>query len=348
MRVLTLNAGSSSLKFGLFDVTAGGSALAICLGSADALGSNESRFQARWTGVERMLDEVVPIPDHAYACTRLQALFDTHALPWPNAVAHRIVHGGASLRGHALIDDHVLGQIQAATSMAPLHTPAALAGVRFAQRYFSTLPQIACLDTAFHADMPEVAQTLPIARRWRDVGVRRYGFHGLSCASILYQLGKPPARLVIAHLGHGASVTAVRAGRSIDNSMGFSPGGGVMMATRCGDIDPGVLIYLAREHGQDADRLETLTDHQSGLLGVSGLSGDMRVLRAAARHACRRPPGHAYVRLLRCSPYRGHDQRTAGLGHAGVHGRHRRTRCHLTRGDQRAPGVAGHPDPCRS
>jgi acetate kinase len=154
-----------------------------------------------------------------------------------------------------------------------------LSVIRFAQENFPELPQVACFDTMFHAGMPEVARTLPIPRELRSDGIQRYGFHGLSCESIMRQLGdKPPDRLVIAHLGNGVSVTAVKGGESVDTSMGLTPSGGVIMGTRCGDIDPGVLVYLVREKNFDAARLEALVDHRAGLLGISGIDGDMRRL----------------------------------------------------------------------
>jgi acetate kinase len=154
--------------------------------------------------------------------------------------------------------------------------------VKMAQAHFRAQPHIACLDTAFHYGLPDVARWLPIAAGLQVSGVERYGFHGLSCESIVRQLGDAlPDRLVIAHLGSGSSVTAVRSGRSIDTSMGLTPSGGVMMATRSGDLDPGLLVYLIREHGLDAARLETMIDRQAGMAGISGLSGDMRQLREA-------------------------------------------------------------------
>jgi acetate kinase len=176
-----------------------------------------------------------------------------------------------------------MSKLELAAAFAPLHVPTALAVVRAAQARFPGIPQVACLDTAFHADLPETTRTLPVDRALLVDGVRRYGFHGLSCASILAQWPQAPARLVIAHLGSGASVTAVREGRSIDTSMGMTPNGGVMMATRSGDLDPGVLAWLAREKGMDARTLERLVDHRSGLLGVSGISGDLRRLRQVER-----------------------------------------------------------------
>jgi acetate kinase len=196
---------------------------------------------------------------------------------------HRIVHGGPKLRQHYLIDDSVLTLLEAATAFAPLHIPAALSVIRFAEEHFPGLPQVACFDTTFHAKMPAVARVLPIARDLQTEGIQRYGFHGLSCESIVRQLGSSlPNHLVIAHLGNGASVTAVKDGTSIDTSMGLTPTGGVIMGTRSGDLDPGVLVYLMREKKFDATMLEELVDHRSGLLGISGVGSDMRQLHDAA------------------------------------------------------------------
>jgi acetate kinase len=192
------------------------------------------------------------------------------------------VHGGPRLRQHCLIDDGVMNLLDAASVFAPLHTPAALSVIGFAREHFPGLPQIACFDTTFHVDLPDVARVLPLPRELQSDGIQRYGFHGLSCESILHQLGDdPPSRLIIAHLGNGASVTAVRGGKSIDTSMGLTPSGGVVMGTRSGDLDPGVLIYLMREKNLDAAMLEDMIDHRSGLLGISGVGSDMRLHEAA-------------------------------------------------------------------
>jgi acetate kinase len=170
-----------------------------------------------------------------------------------------------------------------ATAFTPLHTPSALLVIRFAQEHFPGLPQVACFDTTFHAELPAVARVLPISKELQLEGIQRYGFHGLSCESIARQLANDlPDRLVIAHLGNGASVTAVKCGKSIDTSMGLTPTGGVIMGTRSGDLDPGVLVYLMREKKFSAAMLEELVDHRSGLLGISGVGSDMRRLREAA------------------------------------------------------------------
>ncbi len=253
--ILALNSGSSTVKYGLYAVDPDP---ALLVGGT-----------------------IETADGHASVLDALDAALRDS--PAPSAIGHRIVHGGPHRTAHCLIDDAVTADLVAACAFAPLHGLAALALIAAAQARYPGLPQVACFDTAFHADLPDVAQVLPIPRHYRASGVRRYGFHGLSCESILAQLGDGvPSRLVIAHLGNGASVTAVRDGRSVDTSMGLTPSGGVTMATRTGDIDPGILLYLLRETGLDAGALATMIDHDSGMAGISGLSGDMRVLRAAA------------------------------------------------------------------
>ena len=260
LNILALNSGSSSLKFGLYRVDS--------------------------AGAGKLIGETfptVPTADPADAMTRVASALAESGMPPPDAIGHRIVHGGPALRQHCRIDDTVLRQLQAAAAFAPLHTPAALALIRSTQARLPGIEQVACFDTQFHAGLPEVARVLPIARELLSEGMQRYGFHGLSLESIVRQLGDlVPQRLVIAHLGNGASITALRAGRSIDTSMGLTPSGGVIMGTRSGDIDPGVLVYLMREKKFDATMLEALIDQHSGLLGISGLSGDMRRLHEAA------------------------------------------------------------------
>jgi len=280
--VLTLNSGSSSLKFGLYRVGSGASELLVS-GEAESIGDGRGRFHARGPRLEAAVSEQSPITGQGDAILRVAKLLTETGQPAPDAVGHRVVHGGPKLRRHCLIDASVLAVLETASAFAPLHMPEALAAIRFAQAHFPRVPQAACFDTAFHAHMPDVARTLPIARDLQTDGVQRYGFHGLSCESIMRQLAETaPERVIIAHLGNGASITAVRGGVSIDTSMGLTPTGGVIMGTRSGDLDPGVLIYLLREKGLDADALEALVDQGSGLLGVSGVSADMRVLHAAS------------------------------------------------------------------
>ncbi len=257
MNVLALNSGSSSFKFGLYRVDA--------------------------TGVKTLLTKSVDSAGREDATAYVALALAGPDMPAPDAIGHRIVHGGPKLRQHGVIDGAVLRELEAAAAFAPLHMPAALALIRFAQQRFPGLPQVACFDTCFHAALPAVARVLPIAKELHAQGMQRYGFHGLSLESIVRQLGHDlPQRLVIAHLGNGASITAVKAGLSIDTSMGMTPSGGVIMGTRSGDLDPGVLVYLMREKKFDGARLEALVDQRSGLLGISGVSGDMRRLHDAA------------------------------------------------------------------
>ncbi len=282
LHVLALNSGSSSLKFGLYGI---GSTWTETLlsGEAQSIGKENAEFHALDARGTELLSETVPILSQREAIARIKKLLVDTKSPSPTAIGHRVVHGGPKLRKHCIIDEQVLKHLEAATPFAPLHVPPALSVIRFAQEHFPGLPEAACFDTAFHAGMPEVAQILPIARELRLEGIHRYGFHGLSCESIIHQLGTAlPDRLIIAHLGSGASVTAVKGGKSVDTSMGLTPTGGVMMGTRSGDLDPGVLAYLAREKKYDAAMLEDLVDRRSGLLGVSGLGGDMRSLHKAA------------------------------------------------------------------
>jgi acetate kinase len=281
LKVLALNSGSSSLKFGLYRVGTSRTDMLIS-GEAEDIGEAKGRFHAEDSQNNSLLSEAMSIPGQRDAVVRVAKVLADLEMPAPDAIGHRIVHGGPRLRQHCLIDGPVLRQLEAASAFAPLHTPSALSVIRFAQEHFPGLPQVACFDTTFHAKMPERAHVLPLPRELHAAGIQRYGFHGLSCESIMRQLAETPDRLVIAHLGNGASVTAVKGGISIDTSMGLTPTGGVIMGTRTGDLDPGVLVYLAREKKFDAAMLEHLVDNRSGLLGISGVGSDMRVLKEAA------------------------------------------------------------------
>ena len=282
MHLLALNCGSSSLKFGLYQ---SGSAELRCLlsGEAEGLGGASASLHAADEHGVTLLHEACPMANAGDAVGRIGRWLADRQSPPPRAIGHRVVHGGPRLREHGLIDAQVMTELEAATVFAPLHTPAALAVIRFAEKHFPGLPQVACLDTCFHAAMPPVSITLPLPRELRAAGIQRYGFHGLSCESIVRQLGSAlPGRLLIAHLGNGASITAVRRGTSIDTSMGLTPSGGLIMGTRSGDLDPGVLVHLMREMKLDATAIADLVDHRSGLLGLSGVSSDMRALHDAA------------------------------------------------------------------
>ena len=252
--VLSVNSGSSSLKSALFEV-------------------DRTSQQA----LARVTQEV-DAGDYTAALDAAIASFDERGLPPPGAAGHRVVHGGPRHAEPTVIDDGVLADLRELVPFAPLHMPAAIAGVEaIASRW--AIPQVACFDTAFHHRMPVRAQRLPLPDSLWDEGVRRYGFHGLSYEYVVDTLG-PGAlgRAVIAHLGNGASMAAVSEGRSLDTTMAFTPAGGLVMSTRPGDLDPGVVVYLLREKGYDADRLEKLIDRDAGLVALSGGTSDMKTL----------------------------------------------------------------------
>jgi acetate kinase len=263
--VLTVNAGSHSLKLAILAAGAGPGGLEV-LDQAD----------------------IDAMPDSREASDGLAAFIGR--APAVAAAGHRFVHGGPGLGSHRVIDDIVLGALRAAAPLAPQHVPPALAALDICRQHLPGIPHIACLDTVFHASMPEAARTYPLPREWRErYGIRRYGFHGLSYAWILHRtarlLGRDPAGLqvVLTHLGGGASVCAVRDGRSVWTSMGFTPLEGLVMSRRSGSIDPGLLLWLQTEHGLSAPDISDVLEHHSGLLGLSdGLSGDTRDLVAAA------------------------------------------------------------------
>ncbi len=274
--ILALNCGSSSLKFGLYASASDGISL-LFEGEGEELGKSNSAFWFKARDGEKQ-NEQLPLPDHRTALEHSLSLLKKSRAPTPDAVGHRIVHGGAKVQEHQLLTPALLEQLRAATDFAPLHAPPALKTIEAAQGQLPNIPQAICLDTAFHLTMPDVSRLFALPAKVRDLGVHRYGFHGLSLESILPQLEAIPPRLVVAHLGGGCSVTAIRKGESIDTSMGLTPTGGIMMGTRCGDLDPGVVLYLMRNGFGAADELEQLFDHDSGLLGVSGLSSDIRDL----------------------------------------------------------------------
>lgn len=279
MTILGLNAGSSSLKFRI----AGPGQTVLFHGVARGLGGADARLEIRDVS-DRLVQSEPCITLHDAAGAVLK--FTSAQTQRPTVIGHRIVHGGPDILAHCLIDKSVRAALDQASVLAPLHNPPALDVLDLAQQAFGGVPQVACLDTAFHARLPAVAARFPLPTDLLGPGIRRYGFHGLSCESILDQLESVSHRLVIAHLGGGASVTAVQDGRSVDTSMGLTPDGGVMMETRSGDLDPGLLIYLLR-HGQTADTLEQLLNKNSGIAGVSGLDGDPHRVRATTSEAGR-------------------------------------------------------------
>ncbi|RKG54881.1 acetate/propionate family kinase [Corallococcus sp. AB011P] len=276
--VLVINSGSSSLKFGLY-VEQGGQESVRFKGSATRIGAEQGRLVVKdGAGKQvRAVDVRHPSQEDAFreAVRHLEELGGER----PRAIGHRVVHGGPLLREHQALTPEVMKALEKATHFAPLHIPPALRLIRATERQYPGVPQFVCFDTAFHATLPEVASTLPLPRSVRDQGVQRYGFHGLSYESIVARLEpQVPARTVVAHLGNGASLAALERGRSVDTSMGFTPTGGIPSGTRTGDLDPGVLLFLMRTGGMDADALETLVTHDAGLRGLSEGTSDMQAL----------------------------------------------------------------------
>lgn len=272
MTILALNAGSSSLKFRI----ARPRQAPMFTGTAQGFGMPDSSLEIQDADGRKVQGGACASLHDAANAVLDFAGGQQLAL---SAIGHRIVHGGPRILAHCVIDQTVEEALRQASALAPLHNPPALDVLALAQKRFSDVRQVACLDTAFHAQLPPVAARFPLPAHYFGEGIRRYGFHGLSCESILAQLDTAPRKLVIAHLGGGASVTAVKDGVSVDTSMGLTPDGGVVMETRSGDLDPGLLIYLLRQ-GQTADALEQLLSRKSGIAGISHASGDPRQLRA--------------------------------------------------------------------
>lgn len=290
---LTLNAGSSSLKFAVFALQ--DDQRRLLHGQVEGIGSAPRLIAADAAG-EVLADHRWPDGaglSHEAFLNVLFDLVDSHLGDDRLAViGHRVVHGGAGFSQPVLIDDAVLAHLKALCPLAPLHQPHNLAAIAAARRVRPGLPQVACFDTAFHHGHADVVTRFALPRAWHDQGIRRYGFHGLSYEFVTGELRKrDPAlaagRTVIAHLGAGASLCAVRDGRSVDTTMGFTALDGLMMGTRCGALDPGVVLYLEQQAGLSPAAVQTLLYEQSGLLGVSGLSGDMRLLLASPDPAAR-------------------------------------------------------------
>jgi len=280
LRVLCLNCGSSSIKLGVYALGDGEETLQRT-GAVEGVGSESGQLWIRDAGGAVLRDEAVAFGDHGAAIhALLEALERGGVLP-VDAAGHRVVHGGPRREAPARIDAALLAELRARIPLAPLHLPGEIEAIAAVASRLSGLPQVACFDTAFHRRMPAIAQRLPLPRALCDEGLQRYGFHGLSYEFVLHELGDAAGgRTVIAHLGSGVSLSAVRDGRPVETSMGFTPLGGVMMGTRSGDLDPGVLLHLLTEKGWDGERLAALVTHEAGLLGVSGLSSDMRTLLA--------------------------------------------------------------------
>ena len=288
--LVVINAGSSSIKFASYQKEALSERLvADAFGQIEDIGSQPS-FTVKSSEGLVLLERKLTINeahDHMGALTLiLDWLLEYLANGTLLAVGHRVVHGGQRFLAPVLIDASVLAELETLVPLAPLHQPQNLSTIRALLETMPELPQVACFDTAFHRTQPDVAQVFAIPRRFIDEGVRHYGFHGLSyeyIASTLPSLEPTlaDARIIVAHLGSGASLCALDKGQSIATTMGFTPLDGLVMGTRCGAIDPGVLLFLMDRHGMDARALEQLLYYESGLLGISGISSDMRTLLAS-------------------------------------------------------------------
>jgi acetate kinase len=288
--ILALNAGSSSLKLAVFEVARDGALTRMATGQLEGVGTaphfaahapdGTVLAECRWThGQDRshedFLQTILDFAEHALGRDTLAA------------VGHRVVHGGADHVTPQRVTKPLFAALDALVPLAPLHLPHSLAPMRALAALRPHLKQFACFDTAFHSTIPALATRLPIPRALHDEGVRRYGFHGLSYEHIAATLAEraphlAAGRVIAAHLGNGASLCAMQSGKSIDTSMGFTALDGLMMGTRCGSIDPGVILYLLQQRGMSAHDVEHLLYHRSGLLSVSGISGDMRALIASA------------------------------------------------------------------
>jgi acetate kinase len=278
--VLTINTGSSSLRAALYAVAERETLLVSA--RAERIGLSQGRLQLIAGDGRSLADEPASFPDHGGA---LQAVLARLSQPEgvPDAVGHRVVHGGSGYSGPSLVSRELIATLEELVSIAPDHLPQAIGAIRAMDGAYPALPQVACFDTAFHRKMPLRAQRVPLPRELGDAGIVRYGFHGLSYESIFVQLRataptEATGRVIIAHLGNGASMVAMREGASVETTMGFTPAGGLVMGSRSGDLDPGVLLHLLEGRGMSPAALNHLINHESGLRGISGTSADMRDL----------------------------------------------------------------------
>jgi acetate kinase len=282
-RILTINGGSSSIKFALFE--AGDSLRRILEGGIERIGLPEATLRVKGSRQADNFSRLVTAPNHTVAVGVLMDwIEERRGSDELTAVGHRVVHGGPKYSDPRQITSAMVEELHRLSPFDPEHLPEEILLIEAFHRRFPDLPQVACFDTAFHHDLPRVAQLLPIPRRYAAQGVRRYGFHGLSYEFLMGELARlagteaAQGRVILAHLGNGASLAAVRDGKSVDTSMSLTPAAGLPMSTRSGDLDPGLVWYLARTEGLDAKRFNEMVNSQSGLLGVSETSSDMRDL----------------------------------------------------------------------
>jgi len=296
--VLVLNSGSSSIKFSVYEA-GGGERRKLHEGAVDGIGTDLGSFWIKDAEGKKLVDQAPSLPNRAVAFKLVADALHSDDFPAPAAIGHRMVSGGPTVQDNQRITPELIDEMESYTAFAPLHTPIAVYIMREALRLFPGVPNFVILDTYFHRTMPEVVTHMPIPEEYSAMGVRRYGAHGISYESIVYQLQPDvPEKLIVAHLGNGASISAIRNGQCLDTSMGLTPTGGIISGTRTGDIDPGVLLFILRKIAETAesataaaDQLEVVASKKAGLLGVSELSNDMRDLRDAIKE------GNAKARL---------------------------------------------------
>ena len=286
--ILVLNSGSSSIKFSLYEAS-GVERKRLVEGAVDGIGTDLGKFWIKDAAGKKLVDQTPALPNRSVAFKLVVDALNSGEIPAPAAIGHRVVCGGPTIRENQRITPALIDEIESYAALAPLHTPIAVYIMREALRLFPGTPNFAVLDTYFHRTLPEVAVRMPIPEEYVAMGVRRYGYHGISYESIIFQLQpNVPEKLIVAHLGNGASISAIRNGKCLDTSMGLTPSGGIISGSRTGDIDPGVLIFILKKIAETtanaaeaADKLETVVSKKSGLLGMSELSNDMRDLREA-------------------------------------------------------------------
>ncbi|HEV2135038.1 MAG TPA: acetate/propionate family kinase [Terracidiphilus sp.] len=288
LHVLVLNSGSSSIKFSVYEAS-GANRTRLFEGAVDGIGTDLGKFWIKNGGGKKIVDETPALPTRAVAFKLVADALHAEQFPTPAAIGHRMVCGGPTVLENQIITPDLIDEMERYTAFAPLHTPIAVYIMRESLRLFPGVPNFVCLDSYFHRTMSEVVSHMPIPEEYSAMGVRRFGAHGISYESIVYQLEPSiPEKLIVAHLGNGASMTAIRKGKCVDTSMGLTPTGGLISGTRTGDIDPGVLLFILRKIAEKAetaaaaaDQLEVVAAKKAGLFGVSGLSNDMRELREA-------------------------------------------------------------------
>jgi acetate kinase len=278
--VLCVNSGSSSLKFHVYALgPTVGAERVLAKGAVVDLGQEDGRLRFKGADGEVFAEKALGAVGDETAIDEALSALASAGLPPIDAIGHRVVHGGPTHLAPEVITPGLIADLRAHIAWAPLHLPASLRIMEAVTAHHPDVPQVACFDTEFHAGMPEVARRLPLPRSFYDEGIHKYGFHGLSYEFVLGELAEHGCgRLIMAHLGNGASMVACRDGRPLETTMGMTPLGGFMMGSRTGDLDPGVPLYLVRERGYDDRTLERLLDKESGLKGVSGVTGDMETL----------------------------------------------------------------------